>query len=126
MDLADVVAVFVVSLLVGTVAILVGVRLLLDSDAAVPNALFAALVGAVVWSAAGYAEVYANALDWLPLLGAVLLLVVWIVVVNWRYPGGWGAAATIGVTAWLVAVAIVYGLSFVGVVAPEVLGLPGG
>ena len=126
MALADAVAIFVASLVVGTAAILVGVRLLVDSDAGVPNALFTALVGAAVWAASSYAGTMAtDAVDWSPILGAVLMLGLWIGVVNWRYPGGWGTAAAIGGVAWVVAVALVYGLSLAGVLAPDAL-VPGG
>ena len=126
MALADAVAIFVASLVVGTAAILVGVRLLVDSDAGVPNALFTALVGAAVWSASSYAGTIAtDTVGWSPILGAVLMLGLWIGVVNWRYPGGWAAAAAIGGVAWVVAVALVYGLSLAGVLATDAL-VPGG
>lgn len=123
MEFVTAAVVFGVSLVVGTVAILVSVRLLVDSDAGVQNAAFTALVGAVVF---GAAVLVATTLlvDWVPLLGAALMLVVWIGVVNWRYPGGWGTAVAIGVVAWLVAVAIVYGLAVFGILAPEALGVP--
>jgi hypothetical protein len=46
-------------------------------------------------------------------------------VINWQYPGGWGTAIGIGVVAWIVAVAILFGLSAIGIVTPEALGVPG-
>ena len=134
MALADAILIFVVSLLVGTAAILAGVRLVVDADAGVANAAFTALVGALVWAVASYlvdlvstvaeAETSGALEAGLPIAGAVLMLAAWIGVLNWRYPGGWWTALAIGVVAWVVAVAIVYGLSTVGIVAPEALGVP--
>ena len=119
MPLVDAVVVFVLSLLVGTVSILVGARLVVDSEATIANATFTALVGALIWAASSYF------LGWLPLVGVFFMLVAWIGVLNWRYPGGWTTAVGIGFTAWLIAVAIVYGVAAAGLVAPEALGIPG-
>ncbi|MFC4544067.1 hypothetical protein ACFO5R_19250 [Halosolutus amylolyticus] len=110
---------FVVSLLVGTIAILAGVRLVVDSDAGVTNAALTALIGALVWAAASYF------VGWIPLLGVLLMLVAWVGVINWRYPGGWGTAAAIGFVAWIVAVGLVYALAVVGIFAPDAIGVPG-
>ncbi len=125
MALLDAAVIFVASLLVGTVAILAGVRLIVDADAGVSNALFTALVGAIVWAVSSALVDRFVLFDWLPILGVVLMLVAWIGVLNWRYPGGWGTAAAIGFVAWVVAVAIVYAFTLVDVLAPEALGIPG-
>lgn len=119
MSVVDTVLVFALSLLVGTVSILAGVRLLLDSDAGIPNAALTAALGALVWGLASYF------VGWVPLLGVALMLIAWIGVINWRYPGGWGSAAAIGFVAWLVAVGITYALATIGIVTPEALGIPG-
>ncbi|MXV60936.1 hypothetical protein GS429_02390 [Natronorubrum sp. JWXQ-INN-674] len=119
MTAIDAAIVFGMSLLVGTVAIVVGVRLLLDRDAGIATAAMTALVGAAVWAGASYL------VGWIPLLGVVLMLVTWIGVINWFYPGGWGTAAGIGIVAWLVAVGLVSVAAQFGVVTPEVLGVPG-
>lgn len=123
MPLVDAVFVFVASLLVGTVAILVGVRLIVDRDAGVTSATFTALLGAAIWAASSAALEWVPALEWIPLVGGALMLVVWIGAINWRYPGGLGDAVAIGFVAWIVAVAIVYALAFAGYVAPESLGM---
>ena len=121
----DAALIFVVSLLIGTVAILAGARLIVDSDAGFTNAALAALVGAIVWAATSYLVDVVPVVSWIPLLGVVLMLLAWIAVINWRYPGGWGTAAAIGLIAWLVAIAIVYALAVVGIVTPDALGVPG-
>ncbi|WP_049922571.1 hypothetical protein [Halopiger djelfimassiliensis] len=119
MALIDTVLVFVFSLLIGTVAILTGARLVLDTEAGFFNAVLTALIGAAVWAASSYF------VGWLPLVGVVLMLAVWVGVINWRYPGGWGSAVAIGFVAWVVAVGIVYAAALAGFVAPEALGVPG-
>ncbi|WP_246998343.1 hypothetical protein [Halosolutus gelatinilyticus] len=119
MALLDSAVVFVLSLLIGTIAILAGVRLILDTDAGVANAALTALIGAIVWAVVSYF------VGWIPLLGILLMLLAWIGVINWRYPGGWGTAAAIGFVAWIVAIAIAYALAMVGIVAPEAIGIPG-
>jgi len=113
------VLIFLVSLLVGTVAIRLGAQVLIDRDTGYRRALLTALVGAVVYTLVGYF------LGWIPVLGPLLMLVAWVGVINWRYPGGWGTAAGIGVVAWIVAVLILFGLSQVGVVTPDAMGVPG-
>lgn len=111
--------VFVVSVLIRTVAILAGVRLIIDSDAGVANAFITALIGAAVWA------IVSAFVGWLPLVGVLLMLIAWVGVLNWRYPGGWGTAGAVGFVAWVVAVLIVYALSLVGIIAPDALGIPG-
>ena len=116
---ADSIIVFVISLLVGSIAILAGARLIVDEDAGWPRAVVAALVGAVVWGVLSYF------VGWIPILGPLALLLAWVATINWSYPGGWGSAAAIGVVAWVVAAAILVGLGLLGVVTPDALGLPG-
>ena len=115
----DVAVIFVVSLLVGTLSIIAGARLVVDSDAGFANATLTALIGAAVWAAVSFF------VGWIPILGVVLMLLAWVAVINWRYPGGWGEAATIGFIAWIFAVAIMYLLASAGFVAFEALGIPG-
>lgn len=111
--------VFLVSLLVGTVAITLGARLLIDADTGFRRASVTALIGAIVYTVVGFF------LGWIPLLGPILMLVAWIGIINWQYPGGWGTAGGIGLAAWLVAVVILFGLAEVGLVAPDAMGVPG-
>ena len=112
------VLVFLVSLLVGTVAIAFGAQLLIDRDTGFLRAAVTALIGAFVYSLVGVF------LGWIPLLGPILLLVAWVGVINWQYPGGWGTALGIAFVAWLVAVALLYGLALLGI-ATDAFGIPG-
>lgn len=111
--------VFLISLLVGTVAIRLGAQVMIDSDIGFRRAIITAVIGAIVYAAVGLF------LGWIPVLGPLLMLIAWIGVINWQYPGGWGTAIGIGVIAWIVAVAILFGLSTLGIVTPEALGVPG-
>ncbi|WP_435319403.1 hypothetical protein [Haloarchaeobius sp. TZWSO28] len=119
MGLVDSLVVFVVSWIIGTVGIVAGVRAVLERKTDVGHAAVTALLGAVVWGVVSFL------FGWIPLLGILLVLVAWVGVINYRYPGGWKTAAGIGVVAWLVAVVVVWVLSAIGVVAPNVLGIPG-
>ena len=118
-SVADSIIVFAISLLVGSIGILVGARLVVDEDASWPKAVVVALVGAVVWAVLSFF------VGWIPILGPLALLVVWVGTINLSYPGGWGSAAAIGFVAWIVAAAILVGLGILGVITPEALGIPG-
>jgi hypothetical protein len=116
---ASAVFVFLVSFLVGTVAIHVGAQFIIDRDTGYRRAALTALLGALVYSVVGFF------LGWIPLLGPVLMLLAWVFVVNLQYPGGWGTAAGIGVTAWGVALLLLFALAQVGLVTSDAFGVPG-
>ena len=118
MALIDSLVIFVVSLLIGGLGIYAGARILTNARS-YSHALITALIGAVVWA------VTAFFLGWIPLLGPLLVLVAYIAVVNWRYPGGWATAAGISLVAWLTAVAVLYILGVLNVVAFSAVGVPG-
>jgi amphi-Trp domain-containing protein len=44
---------------------------------------------------------------------------------RWNQTGDWRAAIGIGVVAWVLAVPVLFGLSSIGIVSPEALGVPG-
>ena len=118
-DITSAVFIFLVSLLIGTLAIHVGARLLIDSDTGFRRAAITALIGAIVYTLVGFF------FGWIPLLGPILMLIAWVGVINWQYPGGWGTAIGIGLVAWLVAVLILYGLTVLNIVTPDAFGVPG-
>ncbi len=118
-SIASAVLVFLVSLLVGTAAIHLGARLIIDRDTGFRRAALTALLGALVYSLVGFF------LGWIPLLGPILMLLAWVGVVNWQYPGGWGTAAGIGFVAWITSVLILFALAQLGIVMPDAMGVPG-
>ena len=105
---------FIVALLVGGLAIFVSARIVVDVDD-YSHAIVTALVGAVAWALT----------SWVPLLGPLLALVAWIWVINWRYPGGWGTAAAIGLVAWLAALVILFVLNAIFRLGVGAFGVPG-
>lgn len=117
-DIVSAVFVFLVSLIVGVAAINLGAQVLIDSDTGFRRATVTALVGALVYTLVGFF------LGWIPLLGPILMLLAWVAVINWQYPGGWPTAAGIALVAWLGAVLILFGLAQVGIVTPDALGVP--
>ncbi|MFD1565116.1 hypothetical protein ACFR99_16380 [Haloarchaeobius amylolyticus] len=105
---------FLVALLVGGLAIFVSARVVVDVDD-YSHALVTALLGAIAWALT----------SWVPLLGPILALIAWIWVINWRYPGGWGTAAAIGLVAWLAALVILFVLNAVFRLGVGAFGVPG-
>jgi hypothetical protein len=113
------VVVFLISVVVGVVGIYAGAQLVIDRDVGWTRAAIAAVVGALAWA------VTIAFVGWIPLLGPLLALVVWVGIINWSYPGGWGTAAAIGIIAWLVASVLVYFVSgFIGI-GLGAFGIPG-
>jgi len=94
---------FVISLLVGGLGIYVGARVMTgrsDFEQAVWTALFTAFGVAVVSLLVG----------WIPFLGGILATIlgflVYLGIINWRYPGGWIDAVGIALIAWIAAVVV--------------------
>jgi|AntRauTorcE11898_2_1112593.scaffolds.fasta_scaffold08292_5 hypothetical protein len=108
----------IVSFLVGALAIHIGAKVVLRGDPEFGDALFTAAVGALVYSLLGF-------IGGIPLVGPLLLLVLWIGIVNWQYPGGWLRAAAIGFAAWLAAIVLLWVLSRAGLFEVGALGIPG-
>lgn len=119
MALITSIIIFVVSLVIGAAGIYAGVRLVADSTIGFGSALITALLGVIVYTIFGFFE-------FIPIIGPLLLLIIWIGVINFRYPGGWGTAASIGFVAWIISVIIIYLIvSFLGIGSLSALGVPG-
>ncbi|MEM4779967.1 MAG: hypothetical protein QXG03_00140 [Halalkalicoccus sp.] len=105
---------FVVALLVGGLAIYISANVVMDVQD-YSHAVITAFIGAIAWALAA----------WIPLIGPILALIVWIGVINWRYPGGWVDAAIIGVVAWLAAIVLLFVLNSVLGLGVAAFGIPG-
>jgi len=105
---------FVVALLAGGLAIYASARFVVSVDD-YGHAVVTAFLGAVGWAITA----------WIPLFGPLVALVVWVGVINWRYPGGWVKAAMIGVGAWLAALVIMLVLNSVLELGIGAFGVPG-
>lgn len=110
--------VFVASLLVGALGIYVGARVVVGA-AGYDRAIVTALIGAIVWAVVGFV------IGWVPLLGPIVALLAYVVVINLRYPGGWTAAATIGLVGWVTVLIAMYALAAVGITGFNAVGVPG-
>ena len=105
---------FVVALLVGGLAIYLSARVVADIDD-YGRAVVTAVLGALGWAVTA----------WIPLIGPILALIVWIGVLKWRYPGGWGTAAVMGLIAWVAALLILFVVNAVLGVGVGAFGVPG-
>ena len=118
MAIVDQIIGFLVSLLIGAFGIYVGGRVVSDIDD-YSYAIITALIGSFVW------WIVAIFVGWIPFLGALLALIAWVWVVNWRYPGGWGNAIAIGLIAWVSVVVVQFLLDFFNLIEVNALGIPG-
>jgi len=118
MALVDSIIVFVVSLLIGALGIYAGALLITDYED-FTYAVVTALIGAVVWAVAGFL------LGWIPFLGPLLVLLAYVGVVNYRYPGGWGNAILIALVALVASLVVLYVLAAIGLGSFEAIGVPG-
>ena len=105
---------FVVSVLVGALGIYIGARVIVDTED-YSYAIVTALIGAIALVVFGQ----------VPIIGTILALVAWIVVVNWRYPGGWVDAILIGLIAWIAALVVLWILDLFGIGGLGAVGIPG-
>ena len=105
---------FLVALLVGGLAIYISASIIVDVKD-YTHAVVTALVGAIGWAL----------FSWIPIVGTLLALVVWVGVINWRYPGGWKKAALIGLVAWVSALVILAAVNAVFGLGIGAFGVPG-
>ena len=105
---------FVIALLVGGLAIYISASIIADVKD-YSHAVVTAFVGAIGWAL----------FAWIPLIGTILALIVWVGVINWRYPGGWKQAALLGVIAWLSALVILFVVNSVFGLGIGAFGVPG-
>ncbi|WP_436347840.1 hypothetical protein [Natronorubrum sp. FCH18a] len=108
---------FVASLLTGGLGVYLGARYVLDSDDYV-NAAITGLIGALVLVVGG------ALFGWVPVLGQLLLFVVYVALIGRRYPGDWIDAAKIAAIAWGTVLIVLVILAAAGVVTLEVVGVP--
>lgn len=114
----DTIVVFVVGLIVGSLGIYLGAKVIVDVED-FTYAVVTALIASIVWA------IVAFFVGWIPFLGPLLALIIYVAVLNWRYPGGWGEAIGIALIAWVASLVVLYVLSMVGVTTPDAVGVPG-
>jgi len=113
----DSVVSLVVGLLVGGLAIHVAATVIAGSstyEKALVTAALASLSWAIVSALVGS----------VPLVGPLIVLLVYVGVINWQYRGGWLTAAGIAFAAWLASLLVLALLSWVGI-GVDVVGAPG-
>lgn len=117
MAIVEQLTVFAISLLTGGLGIYFAARLVTGVDD-YSYAIGTALVGAIIWGVVGFFA------GWIPLIGSIIVLLAWIGVINWRYPGGWIDASLIGLSAWIATLIILSLLATVGLPNYGSIGVP--
>ena len=105
---------FIIALIVGGLAIYISANLILGSGD-YTHAVITALIGAIAWALTA----------WIPIIGPLIALIVWVGVINWRYPGGWTQAAIIGIVAWISALVILFITNSILGLGIGAFGIPG-
>ena len=118
MGIVESLIVFVVSLLVGALGIYAGARIVTGRDD-YSYAIVTALIASILW------VIVAFFVGWIPLLGPLLALLVYVTVINLRYPGDWVSAIGIGLLAWVTSFVALYVLAVLGVTSFDAIGVPG-
>lgn len=114
----DTLIVFVVGLLLGALGIYVGARFIVGVED-YTYAIITALLGAIIWAVLG------ALIGWIPLVGPLIVLLAYIGVLHWRYPGGWIDAIGIALVAWLAILIVLWALAALQIMPPEAVGVPG-
>lgn len=117
MAIVDSIIAFVISLLIGALGIYVGASVLTDVED-YTYAIMTALIASLVWF------IVAFFVGWIPLLGALLALLAYIGVINYRYPGGWLDAIGIALIAWVTTIVVLWILAFLGITTFSAIGVP--
>jgi heme/copper-type cytochrome/quinol oxidase subunit 2 len=111
---------FVASLIVVSIATYASTATLTDSSSYVHS-----LITAVLTSAVWFAVTFVTGGTFV-IAGPLLAVVAYVVIVNWRYPGGWARAGAITVVTWIATFVILYALAAVGFSSFQALGVPPG
>lgn len=115
--------VFVVSMLVGGVGNYVGIRLVSDQHPSYPHAVISSVISAAVWAGVSFG-LNVTAMGITPFAGALLALVVWIVVLYFRYAGGIPTAVPAGISAWIISGAVLYFIALYTGYPFRAIGIP--
>lgn len=118
------VVVFVVSMLAGGLGNYVSIRALSDNEVTYVHAVISSVISAAVWAGLSYLlNVYGEA-SVLAFGGALASLLVWIVVLYFRYSGGIVTAVPAAVLAWLIAVVALYVVAILTGLPFQAIGIP--
>lgn len=118
------VIIFVVSMLAGGLGNYVGIRALSDNDVTYVHAVISSVISAAVWAGLSYLLNVSGEASVLVFGGALASLLVWIVVLYFRYSGGIVTAVPAAVLAWLIAVVALYVVAVLTGLPFQAIGIP--
>jgi len=118
------VIIFVVSMLVGGLGNFISIQALSDSEVTFTHAVASSVISSAVWAGLSYLLNVYLATSVLIFGGALASLLIWIVVLYFRYSGGIVTAIPAGVFAWLIAVVALYVIAAFTTLPFQGIGIP--
>ena len=118
------VIIFVVSMLVGGLGTFISMRAVADSEVTYTHAVVTSIISSAVWAGLSYLLNAYLVTGVLIFGGALASLLVWIVVLYFRYSGGIVTAIPAGVFAWLIAVVALYVIATFTGLPFQAIGIP--
>ena len=121
--LTGTVVIFLVSMFAGGVGNYLGIRLVSDQEPSYVHSLISSVLSAAVWGGVSYLlNVYDVGIT--PFAGALISLLIWIVVLYFRYSGGVATAVPAALIAWIIAVIVLYVIAVYTSIPFQAIGIP--
>ena len=110
-------------MLVGGFGNYIGIRLVSDQSPSYVHSMISSILSAATWDGVSFLlNMYAVGIT--PFAGALVALLIWIVVLYFRYSGGAVTAVPAALLAWVISVVVLYVIALYTTFPFEAIGIP--